>query len=96
MLACTAERQSSFARTLELEAGITKEEEPLCTDSRAALRGSTQRTKRFFVASLSVEGSTEGIALLCRGLIVLELLQGLEGADSLIIIAISIVGLPDD
>ena len=43
MLACTAERQSSFARALELEASITKEEEPLCTDSRAALRGSTQR-----------------------------------------------------
>ena len=74
VLACTAKCQSSFARALELEAGITKEEEPLCTDSRAALRGSTQRTKRFFVASLSVEGSPEGIALLCCGLIVLQLL----------------------
>ena len=55
VLACTAECQSSFARALELEASITKEEEPLCTDSRATLRGSTQRTKRFFVASLSIE-----------------------------------------
>ena len=55
VLACTAECQSSFARALELEASITKEEETLCTDSRAALRGSTQRTKRFLVASLSIE-----------------------------------------